>query len=200
MYRIKIVFGFCLLQVLLLVACKKKEEPQPEPLTSTPCPLYNTVSTDTNYIPHHRNNLWAYCSDDINRAGYSATIKWDSVIGTSLYFDRLFHTSSSHAPSPYYPERWRIDSQGNYYRMTYWKQYTDTLLLIKPSASNGDTLYSNAAKTFNVILINKNETVENIPGCYHVLEQNGYEAHHYYKKGIGELYFNGFTLSNAVIH
>lgn len=198
-YRIKTFLGLCLLLVLLLAACKKKEEPPSEPLTSSPCPLYTTVSPDTNYIPHHRDNRWDYCSTDINMAGYDATIKWDSVIGKSFYFDRLFHTSSSHAANPYYPERWRVDSVGNYYRMTYWNQYKDTLLLIKPSAVNGDTLYTNTAKNLRVILINKSETVENIPGCYHVLEQNGYETHHYYKKGIGELYFNGFILSHAVI-
>ncbi|MCZ8286551.1 MAG: hypothetical protein O9353_13960 [Bacteroidia bacterium] len=132
-------------------------------------------------------------------ADYDASVTWDSVIGASLYFDRLFHTNSSHTQYSYYPEKWRVDSIGNYYRMTYFQQYKDTLLLIKPTAANGDTLYRDATKNLRVILINKNETVETIPGCYHVLEQNGYEAHHYCKKGIGELYFNGFTLTNAII-
>ncbi len=193
------VVSFGIMLIVLLDGCNKKKDPVITEPAPSYCKLYTTVSTDTDYIPHHRDNRWGYCSGDVNMAGYDATVTWDSVIGTSLYFDRLFHTNSSHAPSAYYPERWRMDSVGNYYRMTYWNEYKDTLLLIKPSASNGDTLYRDATKHLRVILINKNETVETIPGCYHVLEQGDYEAHHYYKKGIGELYFKAFTLSNAII-
>lgn len=191
----KIIFIICFLS-LLWTGCKKNAEPNAESPANY-CMLYKTLSADTNYIPHHRNNVWDYCSGDVNRADYDARITWDTVIGNSLYFDRVFHTSSSHAMNPYYPERWRLDPAGNYYRMTYWSAYKDTLLLIKPSASDGDTLWLSPL----VILINKNETVESIPGCYHVVEKNsGYDNHHYYKKGLGELYFTTYTLSKTVIY
>lgn len=199
MNRKKITASFFAL-LLLLVSCRKKEEPVRDPEPDF-CRLFTTVSSDTNYIPHHKYNRWHYCMKDPGRADWDASVPWDSTIGNSLYFDRLFHTISSHVSSPYYPERWRIDSAGNYYRMTYWSEYKDTVLLIKPAATNGDTIFLNMKKHLYVILINKNETVENIPGCYHVIEsQDGTDSHHYYKKGIGELYFGPFILSSAIIN
>lgn len=196
------VLSVGLMASVLLNACKKKKEPEtPEPAPYH-CTLYTTVSTDTNYIPHKKNSSWNYCPGTINMADWNVTISRDTVIGAYSYFDKMYHTNSSHAGTPNYSEKYRIDGLGNYYRIdeSYWSTYVDTLLIIKVNAANGDTIYNNPLTHNKVILINRNEAVGSLTACYHTLEIYGAnQRHHYYKKGLGELYFNGFTLSNAII-
>jgi hypothetical protein len=111
-----------------------------------------------------------------------------------------------------------IDNSGNYYFLRYSNPYNitgpgDTILIIKPSAFNGDTIYNNALANVKVMLVDNNETFYSISGCYHSrVILNAYSGDlktvdHYFKKGIGEIYFTenilekkGELLSLATIH
>jgi hypothetical protein len=92
-----------------------------------------------------------------------------------------------------------IDNLGNYYFLNYRNNNLanprDTILIIKPSAINGDTIYNNVLANIKVVLVDKNETFRLLPGCYHsrvimnASSTNRKIVDHYFKKGIGELYF-----------
>lgn len=187
---------------LLFISCKRDVDIKPVEMPKSFCQIYSDISADTNYIPHKKNNAWSYCSGDINYAGYSAGVILDTVMQNKIIFDRLFHTDSQHAFYSNSVYRTMIDALGNYYQMTDQSQYLDTLMLIKPSALNGDTIYYNSVTHLKVVLVNNNETVEGITNCYHsvVISPSYSPTNYYFKKGIGQLFFNGFRLNSAKIN
>lgn len=207
-----------LITLVLMMGCKKKEDAASQPTTqpsttgsttssgsttslppSVACNLYTTVSPDTNYIPHKKNNSWYYCAGG-NMAGYGLTITRDTLINNLNWLSLYYYTSSSHTLSNSVVMEWFINPAGEYYQVNFWAtSYRDTVLMIKPGAVNGDTIFNNSR--IKVLLVNDNETVETIPGCYHVREVYPTRIQdHYYKKGLGELYFNGFfKMSSALI-
>lgn len=196
---IRFVFLFL---IITLIGCKK--DPNLNPYKPKPnCDkIYNIVSTDTNYIPHKKNNGWNYCSGNIDMAGYTSGVILDTIIQNKIIFDRLFHTDSQHTIHANSVCRVMIDSTGNYYQMTDYPYFTDTLLLINPSAQNGDTIYFNSLINLKVVLINKNETLEGITDCYHsrVISPNYVSTDYYFKKGIGQLFYGQFKLESATIN
>lgn len=195
---------FFLMSFVLFLSCKKKVEEDPNPT----CDIYHTVSSDTNYIPHKKGNYWNYCNEvsTIGWNGWSAKITFDTIIGNKMYFVRTFNfaagPSGAGAGSILIGDESfnsMIDSLGNYYFLNYRNNNIgnpkDTILLIEPSATNGDTIYKNAFANIKVVLINKNETFYLISGCYHSrVILNAYSGtpkvvDHYFRKGIGEIYF-----------
>lgn len=202
MIKARLYLPLLLLLFLLFLSCKKDSSTEPTIINVNSCNIYSTVSSDTNYVPHKKGNHWTYCSGNINYAGWSAGISLDTMINNKVYFNRIYHTSSSHAPYSTFENKSFIDSLGNYFSITNQSGYFDTLLLIKPTAVVGDTIYNNQSTHVKVVLKNNNETVKNITNCYYslVIYPNGFQESHYYKKGIGELFFWGFTLDNAQIN
>jgi hypothetical protein len=199
--KLKIIYAGFL--AFILIGCKKDVDTNPTVVSDyNYCHLYSTISADTSYIPHKKGNGWSYCSGNVNYAGYSAGVIRDTIIGNSIIFDRLFDTDSEHAFYSNLVYRTMIDSLGNYYQMTDQSFFSDTLLLIKPNAFNGDTIYHNPITHFKVVLVNNNETIETIPNCYHsvVISPNYGPRNYYFKKGIGELFFSGFKLNGARIN
>lgn len=208
MNKLKIYFVFIsFLFSIAFTGCKKDTNPD----LPGSCEFYSTVSSDTNYIPHKINNYWNYCDEasTIAWAGWSAKITLDTVIGNNIYFDKSLSFQTGHSGggagtifSPDASTTYMIDSIGYYF--LYYRNYNtsiprDTILIIKPSAMNGDTIYSNALANVKVVLIDKNETLYSISGCYHsrvilnAFSSGRILVDHYFKKGIGELYVTGNT-------
>lgn len=181
------------------MSCKKDQSINQNTYTDF-CTYYNTPSTDVSYTPHKKGNGWSYCSGDLNIAGWSGGIILDTLINNKMYFTRHFETYSEHVFNKIMICKSIIDSIGNYFELTNKSGYTDTLLLIKLNALNGDTIYNNIQSHVKVVVINTNETLESSNNCYHskVIYPNTIEDH-YFKKGIGDLTFFGFKLSNATI-
>ncbi len=215
--KLKRPFLILILSAIMMIAgCRKKEESAPQPVSSTssgtsttstggsttgsnpsvPCNLYKIVSADPDYIPHTKNNNWYYCAGG-NMAGYSLTITRDTLIDNRQWMDLSYYTSSSHTLSNTVVMQWFINPLGEYYQVNFWaSSYKDTVLMIKPDAVNGDTIFNNSR--IKIVLIDNNETVETIPGCYHIREIHPTQSgDHYFKKGLGELYFNGFFKMNS---
>lgn len=202
MVQLKIYFlfiGFSL--SIVFIGCTKDVDTNPY-VPYNYCQFYSKISSDTSYIPHKKKNSWAYCSGDINYAGWNAGISLDTIINNQVYFDRTYYTNSSHAPYSYVINKSIIDSSGNYFSITNQSGYFDTLLLIKPNALNGDTIYNNQFTHVKIVLKNNNETVGTVTNCYHslVIYPNGFSENHFFKKGIGELYYCGFKLYEAKIN
>lgn len=133
-----------------------------------------------------------------------AYIVKDTVINNLVCFDVKYEPTSSQVVGGRFTEKWFIDSSGKYYQLNERTSgYQDTILMIKPGAVNGDTIYKYAPNQVNVVLINSNETIGALTGCYHIRQIRFNDAaERYFKKGIGELYLsnNSFTLQNATIH
>ena len=224
MFKSKIQIMMLSAAIFATFGCKKKEEAVVQPTTqssassttgstspmpsgsttsippSAACNLYKIASPDTNYIPHNKNNYWYYCAGG-NMAGYDLTITRDTIINNLNWIRLHYYTSSSHVLVQSVVMEWFINPSGEYYQVNSWAtNYRDTVLMIKPDAANGDTIFNNSR--IKVLLINNNETVETIPGCYHIREIYPQRIQdHYYKKGLGELYFNDFfKMSNVLIH
>lgn len=204
--RIYYIFIFFL---FVLIGCKKIETTSPG---VSDCHIYSNVNPDTNYIPHKKGNFWSYCYEGNSAAGFNVNIVLDTIIGGKIYFQRVFAASNSHSPPQSIPGNSVIDSLGNYYLVINVYSVPDTVLIIKPNAQNGDTIYKNLIKSNKVVLENKNETFMSIPGCHHIkiiksTSNSTKVEHHYYKKGVGEIYFNmenitntGYILTNSIIH
>ncbi|MES2513652.1 MAG: hypothetical protein V4580_05880 [Bacteroidota bacterium] len=217
-------FTLILFFLVTLVSCKKNVEPEKENRT---CSLFTSLSSDTNYIPHKKNNYWQYCYEGsyVAWSGWSAVITCDTVISGKAYFSRTFSFTAGHSgggagsaligdSSSYYS---MIDNSGKYYYLKYRYQnpshIRDSIMIINPFALNGDTIYNNSLAGIKVVVINKNETFYSIAGCYHsrvILSANSgitKIVDHYFRKGLGEIYFTenisekkGEILSMATIH
>lgn len=207
-----------------VISCKKNVEPKVENIS---CTLFTSVSSDTNYIPHKKNNYWQYCyeASSIAWSGWSAVITSDTVIGSKTYFSRAFSFTAGHSgggagsaligdSSSYYS---MIDNSGKYYYLKYRYQnplpIRDSIMIINPLATNGDTICNNSLAGIKVVVINNSETFYSISGCYHSRVIHSANSgitkmvDHYFKKGIGEIYFTenisekkGEILSIATIH
>lgn len=184
---------FILSTVMVLVfACKKKEENQETP-APIKCRLSFTESTDTNYIPHNNSNKFNYCNGSntwvANVTGYKKT-------GKTVEFG-LLYVASKFGTGPF--EQYTIDSLGNYrvnMHYLYGSTY-DSLLIINPKANTGDTIYKNYSKKIFVVLVDKNYTFSkdglDVAGCYHsrIIYKDGTTEDNFYKKGVGLLYWPG---------
>jgi len=197
-YRVLVYF----LLVVVISSCTKKPLEDEQPFA--PCQLYTEVSSDTNYIPHKKNNYWRYCLG--GWSGWDAKIILDTVIGNKLYFVRTFQFTPGHsgggAGNSMMGDRSNysvIDASGKYYflksRFVNSLMPQDTVLIINPSAANGDTIYNSSIANVKVVLVNKSETFYSVPDCYHsrvILNANSNSkkiVDHYFKKGLGEIYF-----------
>lgn len=202
-----------------VISCKKNVEPEEE---NRSCALFVSVSSDTNFIPHKKNNYWDYCYEQNHAVGNNSVVIFDSIVNNAIQF-KIKNTKSSKNGTQIRYLNYTVDAQNNFYCS---ESYFDTIpfiqansiKLIDPSANNGDTIFNNQIAGIKVILINKNETYKSIVGCYHSLEirpnsnnSNYFELlDHYYKKGIGEIFSgfnstylnngNGYVLENAIIH
>ncbi|MES2566248.1 MAG: hypothetical protein V4565_05245 [Bacteroidota bacterium] len=206
--------------VILFSNCKKNV---PQNIIQISCgSVYSQISSDTNYIPHKKNNRWDYCCEYNSSIGWTAKVLSDTVIGKNKFFEIEFVKSQNRGNSSSDGNesgKSMIDSLGNYYwlKSRYIINTTilvfDSIMIIKPSAISGDTIYSDALANTKVVLVNKNETFNSIQGCYHSrIIRNSNLANqevvdHYYKKGIGEIYFSkdikpriGCVLNSALIN
>ena len=191
---------------IIFIGCQKDVDTKPYVTPIVSCEnLYTTISTDTNYIPHKRNNYWVFCQIINNKYNdFSTTIISDTLINKTAYFVRRYN----YGTNPH--DQWQcncfnnsvlIDSLGNYYSTTMDYPFADTIMIIKVNANDGDTIYKNNIKGINVILVNKNETIETLTGCYHTkLTYPNKVQEIIYKKGIGELYFQSGKLIRAKIN
>ena len=192
--------SFIIATLILIAGCKKDVSLEPKiAVYKTTCDLNANISADTNYIPHKRNNLWTYCATIDHYI--SCTVIADTFINNKTYFKRLYSFPDPHLGINYYTENVSyIDSTGSYYSITNELYYSDTLKIIKPNAVNGDTLYNNLNTLVKVVLVNKNEVVETISNCYHIrVIYPSRTTEHIYRKGIGELFFEGGKLTNSKI-
>jgi hypothetical protein len=214
MIKARLYLPLLLLFFLFFLSCKKDESTTQQngyvhydthPTIDTSCRLITTFSSDTNYIPHKKNNTWYYCSGYTVIAPKLGLVVYDTIIQNVTYFNITFTDPSNNVPS--WTDRYFIDSLGRYYSVSL-NQYSgnclDTLLLINPLSSNGDTIYNKSSASIKVVLINKNETVQNIPNCYHISVINPSSANYtaiqyYFKKGVGSLFYHG-TLKSAQIN
>lgn len=210
----KFYFNYLLLSLLFFYSCKKDEKNTPQtggyqhydthPASDTSCKLITIFSTDTNYIPHKKNNSWYYCSGYIAIAPKIGMVVYDTIIQNITYFN-ITYTDPSNIVSSW-TDRYFIDSVGKYYSTSlnhYVGNYLDTLLLINPHASIGDTIFNDTSAKIKVVLIDNNETVQNVPNCYHIkiINNNASSSvsQYYFKKGVGSLFYHG-TLKSAVIN
>lgn len=175
------------------------------------CKLYDAVSSDTNFIPHKKNNYWSYCYSINYAVGNESTVISDTFFNNAHQFIIRNHITSKNINS-IVDYLYLVDSLSNYNMIN--SNTNDTIKIINPVASNGDTIYKNTAKSRYVILINKNETFKSITGCYHIVEIRPYSAnpymeyiHHFYKRGLGEIYFTNkwgsseeYALTDAKIY
>lgn len=203
------IFTICI-SFLSFYSCKKTEKTPSEapsdthnywPSTYNPnasnswCKLVTSVSSDTNFIPHKKNNTWSYCSSYGNVADRNGTVIKDTFYQNKYYFEILFNFPTSHPSGPTgWLDKYVIDSLGRYYYSSSLNNYIDTILLIDPHAINGDTIYNNISSNVKVVLINKADTVSSFLDCYHIriIRPNySYPDNHYYKKGLGDLFYMG---------
>lgn len=185
---------------LFTISCSRDPEFIPNSTVSSNCRVFNETTSDTNYMPHQLGDTWSYSFCNINYAGWEVWIKHDTLIGSNKILTIGHYAKSTHAPSAGYDSFSMIDSVGNYYILFENGLNTDTVLLIKNSANNGDTIYNKSVTDLKVVVINKNEIIDSVSNCYHSrLFYQGHIEDHYFKRGIGELYFGSAKLIDAKI-
>lgn len=202
---------FLVIVIFTICSCKRDPSLSPSPAVKTLslygnssyCELYTTISADTNYIPHKKNNSWDFCSGSDMIAGWRAVVTQDTIINNRVSFEITYDWNTQHPMGPtHIVEKMFIDSIGNYYSNT----VSDTLLLIDINAVNGDTIYNNPITHTKVVLVNNSEIIGSLSNCYHsrVLYPypNGTTRDYYFKKGIGPvlMYSYSFKLYQATIH
>ena len=198
--------------LLLFASCKEKKKE--EVSTIADCILYETLNADTNFIPHKKNNFWDYCFQANFSVSNNSKVIYDSLINNKYHFT-IQNTNDPQTGVTIVDYHYTIDSLNHYYLTSGANSFADTIRIINPVANNGDTIYKNPAKKVTVVVVNKNETYQTIHGCYHVVEIRPFDntnttfdyAHHYYKKGLGEVFFThkigtvyACILKNATIH
>lgn len=196
-------YSLCFLILSILSSgCKKDVEINPKMSAMTYCAdLYTSVSTDTNYIPHKKNNTWTYCKSDDS---FSTSVYVDTTKAGKIYFEyAVNYGQTAHNPIGCICDFYKIfiDSSGNYFSLRNEYTYlTDTLKIIDLNAVNGDTIFKSKISPHYVFLVNKNDTFESITNCYHIkiaFPEYNRSVEYYYKKGIGIVNYNGSKLINA---
>ena len=215
-----------ILVILSLLSSCKKSSPPPTSSSNTSnnaapypyggatnpyytCITYTAVSSDTNYIPHHKYNSWDYCSGSLNVADWTSYILADTTSNDTVYFTQSFDFNTVHAPQQHYHIKTMIDPSGNYYSVGSFVAHTATYTakFICPSAINGDTLFKDQASGDYVKLINNDDNympdaTTILPHSYHIEYgvNNSGKYNLYYKKGIGLLLVFGDPVAHATIH
>ena len=128
---------------IVFIGCKKDQNPELE----SPCILYSIISSDTNYIPHKKNNYWDYCYEVNHAVGNNSKVIFDSIVNNSIQF-KIKNTKSSKNGTQISYLFYSIDAQNNlYYTESQYDSIsfvqTNAIKLIDPFANNGDTIYKN---------------------------------------------------------
>jgi hypothetical protein len=199
-------FVIAVTSILLLLLCMcKKKDPDPnaaQASTTTTtggttgsypsCQLNYTVHADTNYIPFANNNAYYYCFTNITQIKPKyVLIQNYQHIGNSIYFDFVLSFPNQIAQQIVtIPYPTKIDSLGKYHMKF---STNDTITIIDPMASNGDTIYKK--NNSYVVLISKDSTYHGTSHCYFTRSSipsdgfsNGSPYYSCYRRGVGVMF------------